>query len=1121
MQSIYQKTKAIVTLIAVLVCSISFGQVARNAYTVNVISTTPTLTVVEVIVNDYDLQQVNTNLGMLTVPTLKGASQNLTKGAPSLPYITIPVEIAGQGTNSVYPTYGTMDEHVLQYPVAPSKGNLLRNVNPNDVPYAFTNAYNAPQQELTLGEPYIIRGTRGVAIRYCPFLYNAQTNELRVAKKATLILNTTGTGGVNTIATPRNNSNIEFEDILKGHFVNHVELNQAKANAVTELGEMLIITAPAFESALTPFVNWKNRKGIKTTVVTTNITGTTTSAIKNYISTYYGNHNLSYVLLVGDIAQIPSESRAGGVSDPYYGYMEGTDSYAEVIVGRFSAENITHVETMVNRTISYETTPPTGDTRFKHSTHISSNEGPGDDNEMDWEHQRLIRMHLDSFTYTSYNEYYDADHSVGGNDAPGDPTPANITQIVNAGTGHISYTGHGWMQGFGSSGFSNTEIAQLTNTTGIWPFIWSVACVNGEFQAGTCFGEAWLRAGTPQNPTGAIAALMSTINQSWSPPMEGQDDMTDNLRGASGDPGQRSFGAISVRGCMKMNDAYGQGGADMTDTWTCFGDPSVVVRTADPMTLTATHPVNVPLGTTQVTVSCGVEGALIALSQNNILLGKALVSGGVAVIDITGIALPDAVTVCATAFNHTPYIGTIQIAVNNGPFVVATGNSLEDGTPLNNNNLPDYAENLTLSVALQNAGNADAPNVSLKLRTTNPYVTITDSTHTLSLIQQQSIVPMQPMFAYTVANNVPNQTLATFTLEITSGSNVWSQPLTQMLLAPTLAINSVNLITPDNNNLEAGEFGSLTFNNVNAGSSIAANATATLTTTDGYVTISNPSVAIGNMAIAATPGATFGITAAANTPTNHWVTFNYTITAGAYTTTMPYMVKVNAIVDDFETGDYDSFEWSFSGDVPWVIDNTVTLDGVNSSRSGTITDSQTSSMLITVDVNNNDTIAFFKKTGCEQDWDFLRFYIDDVEQAAWSGATDWERVAYPVTAGEHTFRWTYAKDDVYSTDPDAVWVDYVELPAFKTNTSVVNTLAKPTMALLPNPANGPLTIALTAQSTKGTVKVINMLGQTLQNITVGANTTTVKTDVSALPNGVYTVVYTNGNTTQTQKLVVR
>ena len=61
------------------------------------------------------------------------------------------------------------------------------------------------------------------------------------------------------------------------------------------------------------------------------------------------SNNLAYLLLVGDITQIPSKSLGGGwssgESDNWYAYMSGNDSYPEFFVGRFSAENLSHVNT--------------------------------------------------------------------------------------------------------------------------------------------------------------------------------------------------------------------------------------------------------------------------------------------------------------------------------------------------------------------------------------------------------------------------------------------------------------------------------------------------------------------------------------------------------------------------------------------------------------------------------------------------------------------------------------------------------------------------------------------------------------------------------------------------------
>lgn len=95
-------------------------------------------------------------------------------------------------------------------------------------------------------------------------------------------------------------------------------------------------------------------------------------------------------------------------------------------------------------------------------------------------------------------------------------------------------------------------------------------------------------------------------------------------------------------------------------------------------------------------------------------------------------------------------------------------------------------------------------------------------------------------------------------------------------------------------------------------------------------------------------------------------------------------------------------------------------------------------MKLTLEVAGNDTIAFFRKVSSEADYDFLEFYIDNVKKAEWAGEVPWSRVAYPVTEGEHTFRWVYIKDVYVVSGSDCAWVDYIELPALVDETMTVN-----------------------------------------------------------------------------------
>jgi hypothetical protein len=207
---------------------------------------------------------------------------------------------------------------------------------------------------------------------------------------------------------------------------------------------------------------------------------------------------------------------------------------------------------------------------------IASNQGPGDDGEFDFQHLRNIRGDLTSWHYTEVGEFYDG--SQGDEDGAGNPTPADISAFLNNGASIINYTGHGSTTSWGTSGFSNTDVNDLTNDDEL-PFIFSVACVNGNFTGSTSFSEAWLRAKnvTTGNPVGAIGFYGSTINQYWSPPMEAQDVFNDMLVNQD----YSSFGALVYNASAGMMDAYGSNDSDsgtkMFRTWTLFGDPSLKV----------------------------------------------------------------------------------------------------------------------------------------------------------------------------------------------------------------------------------------------------------------------------------------------------------------------------------------------------------------------------------------------------------------------------------------------------------------------------------------------------------------------------------------------------------------
>ena len=238
-----------------------------------------------------------------------------------------------------------------------------------------------------------------------------------------------------------------------------------------------------------------------------------------------------------------------------------------------------------------------------------------------------------------------------------------VRNSINDGVGIIHYTGHGDTDVWVTSNFNNSDVSSLTNQNEL-PFICTVGCKSGDFGDGLCLGEAFLQATNSNEPTGAIATFMSTIYQSWAPPMEAQDEMVDILTESFSNNRKYSFGGISWNGCLEMNDNYGSDGDDETDHWTLFGDPSVELRTDYPSNLSITHlgAYDPSEGAYEVAIEGEHDNVLVAISHNGDYLGSSYAENGFAVIVLEGdVSSLVELTLTATGYNTTTVIDTIII----------------------------------------------------------------------------------------------------------------------------------------------------------------------------------------------------------------------------------------------------------------------------------------------------------------------------------------------------------------------------------------------------------------------------------------------------------------------------
>ncbi|MHB1341367.1 MAG: cell wall-binding repeat-containing protein [Coriobacteriia bacterium] len=141
--------------------------------------------------------------------------------------------------------------------------------------------------------------------------------------------------------------------------------------------------------------------------------------------------------------------------------------------------------------------------------------------------------------------------------------------------------------------------------------------------------------------------------------------------------------------------------------------------------------------------------------------------------------------------------------------------------------------------------------------------------------------------------------------------------------------------------------------------------------------------------------------------------FTLAVAAPAYAATLAEGLDTTAIVT---TG----------GNAGWFgVDSVSAHDGIDFAQSGAITHSQNSYFEITV--TGPRQLAWWDNVSSELNWDFLRVYIDGVQQWQKSGDRGWESSFVMVPKGEHTIRWAYVKDSSVNSYLDRVLVDYMTI----------------------------------------------------------------------------------------------
>ena len=1036
--------------------------VGNNNFGVQLISSNINRTILEFNGGDFTKSSIKIEGKEFFHLNFRGEPTLLVKGNPQLPKMVRSIIISDNAKMKLKILETEYTEFDLT--VAPSKGSITRDINPETIPYTFSDVYKTnefyPQTVGVLSDPYIMRDIRGMTVTAYPFRYNPISNILRVYTKIVVEIIENGVDDQNVKTRQTEGINKHFSQLYSEHFINY---DMIRYDTVEERGRMIVIAYGDFMGAVQPYVDWKNQKGIQTDLYDVYEMGANSTGIKNFIQAEYDSDtDLCFVQLVGDHAQVPTimvSNGGGGGSDPSFALLEGNDSYPEIFVGRFSASSLAHVQTQVERTIHYER-DITGGSWLHKGSGIASNQGPGDDGEYDNQHSDEIREKLLNYNYTEIDQIYDP----SGTDQQG-------INAINEGRGIINYTGHGSETSWGNgASLNNSQVNSLTNDW-MLPHVISVGCVNGAFENTTCFGETWLRATNNSNgdPTGAVAFYASTVNQYWNEPMRAQDHAMDILVGhnySNNQPLDKKFtmGGLWYNGSCNMMDVYGQSGIDMFLTWIIFGDASLDIRSDIPSPISSSHSGTLFIGDEGYEVITNVPDVLVAISDNGILIGSGYTDefGDIVIVLSPPPNEPAELTLTITGYNRLTKVEPISVIAPSGPFLVVSDYSAST----NDDDVIEFGEEANLSVTLENIGIETATNVMVYFSSDDEYIEIEDGSASFGNVAPSSTATVSSACTFSVSTEVPDEHHFQLLANIQSSGETWEETISLTAYAPVISVGGFSVINDDNGNgnLDPGETADLNVTLSNAGGADAQNINALLSCDNPNITITENQDYLSEMEDNSTGVVSYTVSASSNIPLGEGVVFDLAVTAdNDYTNTSSFIVTVGLALEDFESGGFTSYPWEFSGyniqwpgidpvedytivdtlaNAEWGLDSNENYSGSFSARSAGITHNQASIMHITMDVIEDNEISFYYRVACEYSptgdffYDGLIFSIDgdivEYYQPTGTGQSPWTYASYPVTSGLHTFSWAYVKDGGDGStfiDEDAAYIDYIIFPA--------------------------------------------------------------------------------------------
>ena len=1034
----------------------------------------------------------------------------------------------------------TAAELGIQHPLFPAQPSYTKShTGPiefvKDAESYRTNAFYH-RELITVEKSGILRNINIATVCFSPVQYNPVTDTYRIYEDVTVEFTFDNADIPGTFQMKNLHGNAIFNG-LQSRVINPIH-SESRESIFNRPIKYLIVAHSMFRDQLDEFITWKKRQGMVVEIAYTDESevGTTTTSIANFIKAKYTNATEddpapTYVLLVGDIAQIPvfntQVSGEDHKTDLYYFTWTAGDNFPDCYYGRFSAQNASQLATILGKTMQYEQYTMPDPTYLDEAVLVAGSDGTYGPTHANGQ----IGYLSDNYVNTAYG--YSNVHLYLYNSSS---QAAQIRSDIGAGVGYANYTAHCSETGWSDPVFETNHIPALSNEDR-YCFMIGNCCLSNKFDVDECFGEAITRA----DKKGAVSYIGGTNYTYWDEDFYWSVGVRSTINtGATYDVANLgAYDRLFHTHDEGFSDWYVTGGSIIQggnlsveasssslklyywEIYHIMGDPSIMPWLTQAEEMNPTVPDAMVSGATTLQI-IAVPYAYVALTENGEVIAAATADeNGAANLTFTPTLASNTYEVSITAQNYQPYFKTVVAIVPEGAYVVTTDIHPTEGQ------LANYGADITLDATLRNLGVEAANDITATIATESEEVTLTTTSISATTLASDAEQTFIGGYALHIADNIADRTVVPFTITTTfDNGQTTTTSYNLRLNAPILAnVNAQATEAQGNNNgaINPGETATLRITTRNSGHANAIGTFSHLRTACPGVTIDNDDLNLGDIPAGENMVSEFTIQISEDIIEPFIIPFIHDIYAGAYSFTDTVFVMVGQCIEDFETSDFSKFPWNTTGTRAWTVTNSSPFEGSYCavSKSG-MSYGNSSTLTLSINAAANDSISFYRRFTAGSGWfgsNEFRFYIDGNIVESLSNATSWSRTAFPISAGSHTLKFEYYCG-AYGGSSGIAAIDYINFPMDgEMGPLAIEENGIGTLSVYPNPASEKVKITLPDNKGGYTLALFDLNGNRIltRHITGGESEYTL--NVKSLASGAYILSVFNDEHVYTGKVI--